>query len=105
MSKVSVVICLAQKFESNPKSILCHWVPNLGSGMTLLIAPTWKGRKCTVTGEKRHQQTATRRHIRSKKEVCMRGNKQRERDMESGYPFRDGLTYTCEVVPATIFSL
>lgn len=25
---------------------------NLGSGMTLLIAPTWKGHKCTVTGEK-----------------------------------------------------
>lgn len=52
MSKVSVVLCLAQKFESNQKSILCRWVPNLGSGMTLLIAPTWKGRECTVTGEK-----------------------------------------------------
>lgn len=51
MSKVSVVICLAQKFESNQKSILCHWVPNLGSGMTLLIVSTWKGHECTVTGE------------------------------------------------------
>lgn len=55
--------------------------------------------------KKKHHQTAPRRHIRSKKEVCMRGNKQRERDVESWYLFRDGLMYMCEVVQATIFSL
>lgn len=104
MSKVSVVICWLRSLSPTKKASIAtgyliwgqEWFVDSTHLERMWMHCHWR---------KKHHQTAPRRHIRSKKEVCTRGNEQRERDVESWYPFRDGLMYMREVVQAIIFSL